>query len=118
VTAPRTAGRSTEPAEHVVVVRHGETEWTLSGQHTGRTDVPLTELGRHEAELLAARLAPHTFALVLSSPMSRALETCRLAGLGDAVVITEDLHEWDYGDYEGVRTVDIRRDRAGAGHRR
>jgi broad specificity phosphatase PhoE len=103
---------SAEPsAGHVVLVRHGETEWTLSGQHTGRTDIPLTARGRREAQRLATRFAGHRFALVLSSPMSRALDTCRLAGLGEHVVVTDDLHEWDYGEYEGLRTADIRRER-------
>lgn len=99
----------------VVLVRHGQTEWSLSGQHTGTTDIPLTDVGRRQAELLGARLARWQFALVLTSPLSRAKETCRLAGLSDEAEVTEDLREWDYGYYEGLRTVDIREDRPGWG---
>lgn len=97
----------------VVLVRHGQTEWSLSGQHTGTTDIPLTDEGVRQAEDLGARLADWKFALVLSSPLSRAMDTCRLAGLGDHALVVEDLREWDYGDYEGRRTVDIREDRPG-----
>jgi probable phosphoglycerate mutase len=93
----------------VVLVRHGETEWTLSRQHTGTTDLPLTDNGRRQAEAVAPRLAGREFALVLSSPLGRALETCRLAGLGDSPEITDDLLEWNYGEYEAVTTADIRR---------
>lgn len=92
----------------VILVRHGETEWTLSGQHTGRTDIPLTDHGRAQARELCKELASRPFALVLSSPSSRALETARLAGLGDQVQTTEDLMEWDYGEYEGITTPEIR----------
>ena len=95
------------------LVRHGETEWSLSGQHTGSTDVPLTDNGRAQAKALGALVAGRSFARVLSSPKSRALETCRLAGFGDDVETTDDLLEWDYGDYEGRRTVDIRKERPG-----
>jgi ribose 5-phosphate isomerase A len=91
----------------VVLARHGETEWSLSGQHTGTTDLPLTDEGRRQAQALAPRLAGREFALVLSSPLGRALETCRLAGLGDVVQVREDLREWDYGDYEGMTTTQI-----------
>lgn len=97
----------------IVLVRHGETEWSVSGQHTGNTDIPLTDAGRRQAEALGARLAVWSFARVLSSPLSRALETCRLAGLGQRVEVTDDLREWDYGDYEGRRTADIRTERPG-----
>ena len=97
----------------VVLVRHGETEWSRDGRHTGRTDVPLTELGREEAALLGARLAPWRFAGVLASPLRRALDTCGLAGYGDPVEVREDLAEWDYGAYEGRTTVDIRAERPG-----
>jgi probable phosphoglycerate mutase len=100
-------------AHQVVLVRHGQTEWSLSGQHTGTTDMPLTDEGRRHAEALGARLAGWSFALVLTSPLSRAVDTCRLAGLGDDAQPTDDLREWDYGEYEGRRTVDIREERPG-----
>jgi broad specificity phosphatase PhoE len=104
------------PSGHqVVLVRHGQTEWSVSGQHTGRTDIPLTDQGRIQAEALGARLGAWRFARVLSSPLARALDTCRLAGMGDRVEITDDLREWDYGEYEGRRTVDIREERPGWG---
>jgi probable phosphoglycerate mutase len=101
-----------EPQE-IVLVRHGETEWTLSGRHTGRTDIPLTDRGREQARRIGAALRDRRFVLVLSSPLSRALETCRLAGLGDLAELTDDLLEWDYGEYEGLRTADIRQTRPG-----
>jgi len=91
----------------IVVVRHGETEWSASGRHTSRTDLPLTEQGRERAQALAPQLAERTFALVLCSPLRRARETCELAGFADAAELTEDLHEWDYGDYEGLTTPEI-----------
>ncbi len=97
----------------VVLVRHGQTEWSLSSQHTGTTDMPLTDEGRRHAEALGARLAAWSFARVLTSPLSRAVDTCRLAGLGDGAQRTDDLREWDYGEYEGRRTVDIREERPG-----
>jgi probable phosphoglycerate mutase len=90
-----------------------KTEWSRDGRHTGRTDVPLTEVGRQEAALLGARLAPWRFSRVLASPLRRALDTCRLAGYGDVVELREDLAEWDYGAYEGRTTVDIRAERPG-----
>jgi probable phosphoglycerate mutase len=93
--------------------RHGETEWSRSGQHTGRTDLPLTAAGRRRAQAIGRRLSGRPFALVLSSPLLRALETCRLAGYGDLAEITPDLMEWDYGAYEGRRTVDIQQERPG-----
>ena len=92
----------------VWLVRHGETEWSLSGQHTGRTDVPLTPGGRRQAEALGRHLAGRSFALVLTSPLGRARETCRLAGYETGAEITDDLREWDYGVYEGRTTVAIR----------
>jgi broad specificity phosphatase PhoE len=95
------------------LVRHGETEWSRSGQHTGRTDIPLTELGRAQAAGVARKLADHEFALVLSSTKVRALETARLAGFGDRVETTDDLLEWDYGEDEGRTTPEIRTDRPG-----
>ena len=100
------------PAE-IVLVRHGETEWSRDGRHTGRTDIPLTEAGRAQAGQLAEPLSEWRFARVLSSPLQRALETCRLAGLGDGVDTTDDLLEWDYGEYEGVTTLQIRETRPG-----
>ena len=95
------------------LVRHGETEWARLGRHTGRTDIPLTELGREQATAVAARLAGRPFALVLSSPLSRALDTARLAGFADRVRTSDDLLEWDYGADEGRTTLDIRAERPG-----
>ena len=97
----------------VWLVRHGETEWSRSGQHTGRTDIAMTAEGERQAATLAARLAAQTFVLVLSSPLARARETARIAGYGAVAEITDDLREWDYGAYEGRTTADIRRDRPG-----
>jgi broad specificity phosphatase PhoE len=95
------------------VARHGETEWSRSGRHTGSTDLPLTDKGREAARALGARLRGEHFDLVLTSPMRRARDTCALAGLGDAAVVVDDLHEWDYGDYEGVTTEEIHLTRPG-----
>jgi broad specificity phosphatase PhoE len=95
------------------LVRHGATEWSVTGQHTGRTDLPLTDEGRRQAERLGARLAREKFALVLVSPLSRAVETVRLAGFGDAAEIDPDLVEWDYGAYDSLTAVEIRRERPG-----
>lgn len=92
----------------IVVVRHGETEWSTAGRHTSRTDLPLTENGRERARQLGEQLAGRGFALVLCSPLLRARETCELAGFGEAAVICKDLHEWDYGEYEGMTTPQIR----------
>ena len=97
----------------LVLARHGETEWSLSGQHTGSTDVPLTDTGRKQAQALALPLRHWQFALVLTSPLGRARETCRLAGLGEQAEICDDLREWDYGDYEGLTTNQIREQRPG-----
>jgi len=97
----------------IVLVRHGETEWSASGQHTSRTDLALTERGRERAEALGANLAGRKFALVWCSPLRRARETCELVGLGEQMAIDEDLREWDYGEYEGLTTPQIRERRPG-----
>ncbi len=97
----------------MLLVRHGETEWSRSGQHTSRTDLPLLDEGRAAAEALARRLAGRAFALVLTSPLERARATARLAGLGDAAEITDDLREFGYGEYEGLTTAEIRTERPG-----
>jgi len=97
----------------VVLVRHGATEWSESGQHTGRTDIPLTDEGRRQAERLAVRLAGEKFALVLVSPLVRARETARICRYGDAAAVDPDLVEWDYGAYDGRTADDIRRERPG-----
>lgn len=90
------------------LIRHAETEWSRTRRHTGRTDIPLTENGRDAARALAPRLAGREWAAVMSSPLSRARETCELAGLGGAVMLRDELLEWDYGDHEGVTTATIR----------
>jgi len=95
-----------EPSGRIVLVRHGQTQWSRDGRHTGRTDLPLTPDGERDARLLAPRLAEFEFAAVLSSPLSRARRTAELAGL-DAV-LDDDLAEWDYGGYEGLTTPQIR----------
>src|ERR687895_1559562 len=97
----------------IVLARHGETEWSRDRRHTGRTDIPLTEAGRRQAALLRGALAGRDFARVLSSPLSRVLETCRLAGLGEEAEVTAELCEWHYGDYEGITTAEIRKRRPG-----
>jgi broad specificity phosphatase PhoE len=95
------------------IVRHGETEWSRTRRHTGRTDIPLTAAGIEQATTLRERLGGRRFALVLSSPLRRAWDTCRLAGLGDAARATDDLLEWDYGAYEGRTTAEIQADLPG-----
>lgn len=92
----------------VFVIRHGETEWSLSGQHTGTTDVPLTDNGRRQAERMRPVLARQTFSLILVSPLQRARETCGLAGLGEGAIIDPSLMEWNYGEYEGLTPQQIR----------
>jgi probable phosphoglycerate mutase len=95
------------PSQQVYLMRHGETAWSVSGQHTGTTDIPLTENGRRVAKLLQPVLTKETFALVLTSPLQRARETCALAGLGACAEIDRDLMEWDYGEYEGLTPQQI-----------
>ena len=92
----------------VLAIRHGETEWSLNGRHTGRTEVPLTDNGRRLAKLLRPALTDRTFALVLVSPLQRARETCELAGVASGAVVEPDLVEWNYGEYEGLTPKQIR----------
>ena len=93
--------------QQVYLIRHGETKWSLSGQHTGITDIPLTENGRKVARLLKPVLAKETFALVLTSPLERARQTCELAGLGERAEVDNDLMEWNYGAHEGLTPKQI-----------
>ena len=95
----------------VYLARHGETEWSLSGQHTGLTDLPLTERGEQNARRLGERLQRLSFVSVLTSPLKRAARTCALAGFGSVAEIDRSLVEWDYGEYEGRRSVEIHRER-------
>jgi broad specificity phosphatase PhoE len=97
----------------ILLIRHGDTEWSRSGQHTSHTDLPLLDDGLPAAEALGRRLADRAFALVLSSPLARARDTAQLAGLGDVVEVTDDLRELGYGDYEGLTTAGIRTERPG-----
>jgi probable phosphoglycerate mutase len=96
-----------KPLQKIYLVRHGETEWSLSGQHTGITDIPLTENGRKVAKLFEPLFAKANLALVLTSPLERARTTCELAGLGGKAQIDRDLMEWNYGEYEGLTTNEI-----------
>jgi broad specificity phosphatase PhoE len=95
----------------VYLARHGETAWSLSGQHTGLTDLPLTERGEQNARRLGQRLQALNFNHVRTSPLQRATRTCQLAGFAGVAVVDPDLVEWDYGEYEGLRTVEIRKQR-------
>src|SRR5580765_3226609 len=95
----------TLPITHLA--RHGETAWSISGQHTGRTDIPLTERGERNARRLGQRLGGLTFARVMTSPLQRASRTCELAGFGAIAQRDADLMEWNYGDYEGLTTAQI-----------
>jgi broad specificity phosphatase PhoE len=104
-------GDATRP--EIVLVRHGETDWSRSGRHTGRTDVPLTDAGRAAARRLSTSMSNRRFERVFTSPLQRASETCRLAGFGEAAEECERLLEWDYGDYEGISTADVRTKRPG-----
>jgi broad specificity phosphatase PhoE len=99
---------SSHASVEVVLVRHAETEWSRDGRHTGLTDIPLTEEGRAAARSLSERLREWRFERVLVSPLRRARETCELCGLAGRAELCEDLHEWDYGDYEGLTTAEIR----------
>jgi probable phosphoglycerate mutase len=100
-------------ATSVILVRHGETEWSRSGRHTGRTDIELCDEGRRQAAALRELLDQWSFGLVLTSPLGRARETARLSGLGDIAQIDDDLAEWDYGDLEGRTTDEIRQEMPG-----
>jgi broad specificity phosphatase PhoE len=93
----------------VVVIRHGQTAWSAVGRHTGRTDLPLTSMGRRQGEALAKMVSDRRFDLVLTSPLLRARVTCELAGLGDQARVDPDLAEWDYGEYEGLSTDETRK---------
>jgi broad specificity phosphatase PhoE len=104
---------TTPDPPRLFLVRHGETEWSRSGRHTGRTDIPLDPEGVEQAGALAPVLAGLSFALVLTSPLVRARETCQLAGFGDGAVVTEDLLEWDYGEYDGRTSPEIREQHPG-----
>src|SRR5258705_5901108 len=95
----------------IYLARHGETAWTVTGQHTGRTDIPLTERGERNARRLGERLTGLTFAKVLTSPLRRASRTCELAGYAKAAEVDADLMEWDYGRYEGRTSAEILKER-------
>lgn len=110
------SSRESRMSDHLPIVylaRHGETAWTISGQHTGLTDLPLTERGERTARRLGERLKGLTFVKVLTSPLQRATRTCELAGFKLVAEVDKDLVEWDYGQYEGRRTAEIRTERPG-----
>src|SRR4051794_10416243 len=96
-----------QPLPEIYLARHGETDWSLTGRHTGLSDIPLTARGERNAARLGTRLKKLNFAAVFTSPLSRALHTCQLAGFGTAAQIDPDLVEWNYGKYEGLRTAEI-----------
>jgi len=106
-------GGMSEQLPTVYLARHGETAWSISGQHTGLTDLPLTERGERNARRLGKRLDGLTFAQVLTSPLQRTVRTCELAGFGKVAQVEPDLLEWNYGDYEGRRSVEIHAERPG-----
>jgi broad specificity phosphatase PhoE len=97
----------------VYLIRHGETKWSKSGQHTGITDIPLTSGGEEQASCIKKRLDGKIFEKVLVSPLERAIRTCEIAGYREQAIITEDLYEWDYGEYEGITTKEIRKTNPG-----
>jgi broad specificity phosphatase PhoE len=101
------------PSHKIVLVRHAETEWSTAGRHTSFTDLPLTNEGRRKAKEIAPHMKARSFELVLTSPLQRSLETCRIAGFGDLAEIREGLTEWDYGGYEGMTTAQIRKHQPG-----
>jgi broad specificity phosphatase PhoE len=103
----------TTGGKRIWLIRHGETEWSMSGQHTGTTDIPLLAVGERRAAAIGRELSGKKFALVLTSPRARARETARLAGYGGAAVIEANLQEWDYGVYEGITTADIQKQTPG-----
>ena len=100
-------------SQRIVVVRHGETEWSREKRHTGRTDLPLTAEGREQASTLVAQLAGRSFAAVFVSPLQRARQTCEIAGFGDRAVVDPDLIEWDYGEFDGLTGAEIQQRIAG-----
>jgi probable phosphoglycerate mutase len=100
-----------QPLPNIYLARHGETLWTTTGQHTGRTDIPLTERGEQNARRVGERLKGIPFALVLTSPLQRARRTCELAGFGAVAQVEPAVSEWDYGQYEGKRSADIHKER-------
>src|SRR5262249_28905417 len=102
-----------ESLPEAYLARHGETDWTISHQHTGRSDIPLTERGERNARSLGLRLRGMSFDRVLASPMQRARRTAELAGFGEGLAVEPELAEWDYGDYEGKKSADIRKERPG-----
>lgn len=111
--APITQTDTSALPREITLVRHGATAWSKTGQHTGRTDLPLDEDGRENAVAVGTRLAGSSYDNVLTSPLLRASETARLAGYGGVAVVNPDLREWDYGDYEGLTTAAIRKSRPG-----